>query len=145
MSSERWSVILRLANASFPRSRYADVSLIVRHHHERIDGEGYPDKIKAEDIPLISRIIAVADAYNAMTSDRPYRAAMGYTVARDRLLQAMGSQFFTDPVVTFLSILAEADDDYRELGDAALVQSLSQVHPRMDSPQPAPHSVRGLN
>ncbi len=92
---------------------YADVSHIVRHHHERMDGEGYPDRIKGDDVPLISRIIAVADAYNAMTSDRPYRSAMDYTVARDRLLQAMGSQFFTDPVVTFLSILAEADDDYR--------------------------------
>jgi HD-GYP domain-containing protein (c-di-GMP phosphodiesterase class II) len=92
---------------------YSDVSLIVRHHHERMDGEGYPDKIRGEQIPLISRIIAVADAYNAMTSDRPYRTAMEYTVARDRLLQAMGSQFFTDPVITFLSILAEADDEYR--------------------------------
>ena len=92
---------------------YADVSLIVRHHHERMDGEGYPDGIRGEQIPLISRIIAVADAYNAMTSDRPYRTAMEYRVARDRLLQAMGSQFFTDPVVTFLSILAEADDEYR--------------------------------
>ena len=59
---------------------YADVSVIVRHHHERMDGEGYPDKIRGEDIPLISRIIGVADAYNAMTSDRPYRAAMGYSL-----------------------------------------------------------------
>lgn len=92
---------------------YADVSLIVRHHHERMDGEGYPDGIRGAEIPLISRIIAVADAYNAMTSDRPYRLAMEYTVARDRLLQAMGSQFFTDAVVAFLSVLADADGDYR--------------------------------
>lgn len=92
---------------------YADVATIVRHHHERMDGEGYPDKIRGEGIPLISRIIAVADAYNAMTSDRPYRAAMPYNVARDRLLQAMGSQFYTDAVVAFLSILATASPDYR--------------------------------
>ena len=52
--------------------------IIVRHHHERMDGEGYPDKIRGDEIPLISRIIAVADAYNAMTSDRPYRGAMEY-------------------------------------------------------------------
>jgi HD-GYP domain-containing protein (c-di-GMP phosphodiesterase class II) len=78
-----------------------------------MDGEGYPDRIRGEEIPLISRIIGVADAYNAMTSDRPYRAAMEYVVARDRLLQAMGTQFFTDAVVAFLSILAEADFDYR--------------------------------
>jgi HD-GYP domain-containing protein (c-di-GMP phosphodiesterase class II) len=92
---------------------YADVSTIVRHHHERMDGEGYPDGIRGEEIPLISRIIAVADAYNAMTSDRPYRSAMEYIVARDRLLQAMGTQFFTDAVIAFMSILAEADLDYR--------------------------------
>ena len=62
---------------------------------------------------MVSRIIAVADAYNAMTSDRPYRAAMVYPAARDRLLQAMGSQFHTDAVVAFLSVLAESSEDYR--------------------------------
>ena len=92
---------------------YADIATIVRHHHERMDGEGYPDKIRGETIPLISKIIAVADAYNAMTSNRPYRAAMEYTIARDRLLQAMGSQFYTEAVVAFLSILSTASHDYR--------------------------------
>ena len=87
---------------------YSDVAIIVRHHHERMDGEGYPDKIRGDEIPLISRIIAVADAYNAMTSDRPYRSAMEYIVARDRLLQAMGSQFYTEAVVAFLAILSSA-------------------------------------
>lgn len=92
---------------------YADVARVVRHHHERLDGEGYPDKLRGEEIPLGSRIIAVADAYNAMTSDRPYRKAMDFGIARDRLLQAMGSQFFVEPVVAFLAVLAEATDDYR--------------------------------
>ena len=92
---------------------YADVATIVRHHHERMDGEGYPDGLRLEEIPMISRIIAVADAYNAMTSDRPYRKAMDYVVARDRLLQAMGSQFFVEGVVAFLAELSEADLAYR--------------------------------
>jgi HD-GYP domain-containing protein (c-di-GMP phosphodiesterase class II) len=92
---------------------YADVALIVRHHHERIDGHGYPDGILGPAIPTIARIIAVADAYNAMTSDRPYRPAMVYPAARDRLLQAMGSQFHTDAVVAFVSLLADATEDYR--------------------------------
>lgn len=92
---------------------YADIAKIVRHHHERLDGEGYPDRLRGDEIPVFSRIIAVADAYNAMTSDRPYRKAMQFEVARDRLLQAMGSQFFVEPVVAFLSVLAEATDDYR--------------------------------
>jgi hypothetical protein len=92
---------------------YADVARIVRHHHERVDGEGYPDGLRDDDIPLESRVIAVADAYNAMTSDRPYRKAMDYEIARDRLLQAMGSQFFTEPVIAFLAVLANADESYR--------------------------------
>ena len=61
---------------------YSEIATIVRHHHERIDGQGYPDGLADEDIPLVSRIIAVADAYNAMTSDRPYRDAMPSRVAR---------------------------------------------------------------
>jgi len=92
---------------------YDDIATIVRHHHERIDGHGYPDGIAGDEIPMVSRIIAVADAYNAMTSDRPYRPAMVYPAARDRLLQAMGSQFYTDAVVAFLSVLAESTEDYR--------------------------------
>lgn len=92
---------------------YDDIATIVRHHHERIDGHGYPDGIIGANIPMVSKIIAVADAYNAMTSDRPYRPAMVYPAARDRLLQAMGSQFHTDAVVAFLSVLAESSEDYR--------------------------------
>ena len=92
---------------------YADVALIVRHHHERIDGHGYTDGVLGPQIPTISRIIAVADAYNAMTSDRPYRPAMVYPAARDRLLQAMGSQFHTDAVVALVSLLADSSEDYR--------------------------------
>ena len=61
---------------------YAEIAKDRRHHHERWDGEGYPDKIAGEEIPLISRIISVADAYNAMTSDRPYRDAMPSRVAQ---------------------------------------------------------------
>lgn len=93
---------------------YADVARVVRHHHERIDGEGYPDRLPGPSIPLISKIIAVADAYNAMTSDRPYRKAMAYEIARDRLLQAMGSQFEPEVVVAFLAELAVRDSPYRE-------------------------------
>ena len=92
---------------------YSDVATIVRHHHERVDGEGYPDRLRGDAIPMLSRLIGVADAYNAMTSDRPYRKAMEYSVARDRLLQAMGSQFFTDAVVAFVSVLADSDESYR--------------------------------
>jgi len=92
---------------------YADVATIVRHHHERVDGEGYPDRIAADDIPLASKIIAVADAYNAMTSNRPYRDAMPSRVARLRLAQAVESQFDTTAVAAFEAILAGASEEYR--------------------------------
>jgi putative nucleotidyltransferase with HDIG domain len=92
---------------------YDDIATIVRHHHERIDGEGYPDGVRGEDIPLLSRVIAVADAYNAMTSHRPYREAMPSRVARLRLAQAVESQFDTSVVAAFEAILASANDSYR--------------------------------
>jgi putative nucleotidyltransferase with HDIG domain len=97
---------------------YSEISTIVRHHHERIDGQGYPDGLADEDIPPVSRIIAVADAYNAMTSDRPYRDAMPSRVARLRLAQAVDSQFDTAAVAAFEAILAGAEEDYRVGGRA---------------------------
>jgi HD-GYP domain-containing protein (c-di-GMP phosphodiesterase class II) len=92
---------------------YEEVAAIVRHHHERVDGRGYPDGLCGDNIPLISRIIAVADAYNAMTSDRPYRDAMPSRVARLRLAQAVESQFDTSVVAAFEALLAAADESYR--------------------------------
>jgi HD-GYP domain-containing protein (c-di-GMP phosphodiesterase class II) len=92
---------------------YAVISAVVRHHHERIDGNGYPDQLEGDTIPLLSRIIAVADAYNAMTSDRPYRDAMPSRVARLRLAQAVESQFDTSVVAAFEAILTTSSEDYR--------------------------------
>ncbi len=92
---------------------YSEIATVVRFHHERIDGQGYPDGLSDQAIPLVSRIIAVADAYNAMTSDRPYRDAMPSRVARLRLAQAVDSQFDTAVVAAFEAILAGADEEYR--------------------------------
>jgi putative nucleotidyltransferase with HDIG domain len=89
------------------------IGKIVRHHHERIDGEGYPDRLPESEIPLLSKVISVADAYNAMTSKRSYRDAMPSQVARLRLAQAVGSQFDTSVVAAFEAILATSDEDYR--------------------------------
>jgi putative nucleotidyltransferase with HDIG domain len=97
---------------------YSEIAAIVRHHHERVDGGGYPDGLDGSEIPRLSLIIAVADAYNAMTSDRPYRDAMPSRVARLRLAQAVGSQFDTSVVAAFEAILATAPESYR-LGERA--------------------------
>lgn len=92
---------------------YSETATIVRHHHERIDGFGYPDGLTGDEIPLISRIIAVADAYNAMTSHRPYREAMHSREARLRLAQAVDSQFDTAVVAAYEAILAGETEEYR--------------------------------
>lgn len=92
---------------------YGEIASIVRHHHERVDGGGYPDGLVGEQIPLLSRILAVADAYNAMTSQRPYRDAMPSQVARLRMAQAVESQFDTAVVAAFEAVLVGATSDYR--------------------------------
>jgi putative nucleotidyltransferase with HDIG domain len=76
---------------------------VVRSHHERWDGAGYPDRLAGEQIPLAARVFAVADTFDALTSDRPYRAAASFREARRVIAEAAGTQF--DPTV------AEAFDD----------------------------------
>jgi HD-GYP domain-containing protein (c-di-GMP phosphodiesterase class II) len=76
----------------------------VRSHHERPDGSGYPDGLKGEDVPLQSRIIAVADAFDAMVSDRPYRPALGVAGAREELVRSSGTQFDGRVVGAFLGL-----------------------------------------
>lgn len=108
---------------------YAEIALVVRHHHERVDGQGYPDGLADQEIPLLSRIIAVADAYNAMTSDRPYRDAMPSRVARLRLAQAVDTQFDTGVVAAFEAILASATDDYRVgRGEEFVLEEIETAH-----------------
>jgi HD-GYP domain-containing protein (c-di-GMP phosphodiesterase class II) len=102
---------------------YGEIALIVRHHHERVDGRGYPDGLVGDAIPLLSRIIAVADAYDAMTSDRPYRDAMASRVARLRLAQAVGTQFDTAVVAAFEAILADQGDLANSVARPALVSA----------------------
>jgi HD-GYP domain-containing protein (c-di-GMP phosphodiesterase class II) len=79
----------------------------VEHHHERYDGQGYPDALAGEQIPLTARILAVADAYDAMTSDRPYRTGIPQAEAEAILRQGVGSQWDPDIVETFLRIMPE--------------------------------------
>jgi putative nucleotidyltransferase with HDIG domain len=74
----------------------------IRHHHERWDGRGYPDGLAGTQIPLGARVIAVADAYDAMTSDRPYRAALSSEIALAELRRGAGSQFDPQVVEAFL-------------------------------------------
>jgi putative nucleotidyltransferase with HDIG domain len=88
-------------------SLFADVSRIIRHHHERWDGKGYPDGISGDEIPVGSRLIAVADTYDAMTTDRPYRAALTHQVAVDEIRRNAGSQFDPRAVDAFFKAIDE--------------------------------------
>jgi putative nucleotidyltransferase with HDIG domain len=106
---------------------YSEIADIVRSHHERIDGMGYPDGVHGEEIPLLARIIGVADAYDAMTSDRPYREALPNRVARMRLAQAVETQFDTTVVAAFEAILAGSDDDYRSGRGSSFMRERAQL------------------
>jgi putative nucleotidyltransferase with HDIG domain len=86
-----------------PIEKLKRVAKIIRHHQEKYDGTGYPDGLKGEDIPLESRIIAVVDAYHAMTSDRPYRKGLEESVALEELKANSGIQFDPHVVDAFVS------------------------------------------
>jgi putative nucleotidyltransferase with HDIG domain len=91
---------------------YAEIAQAVRHHHERFDGLGYPERLEGDAIPILARIVAVADSYSAMTSKRPYRDALSYAVARDRLEQAAGNQLDPEMVAIFTNLLDRASYAY---------------------------------
>ncbi len=79
---------------------------VIKHHHERFDGSGYPDALKGDEIPIGARILAIADAFDAMTSERPYRSALAFEEAIDDLRKSAGSQFDPELVGYFLKVLA---------------------------------------
>ena len=82
---------------------------VVRSHHEKVDGTGYPDGLKGEEIPLAARIISAADSYDAMTSDRPYRSALTREYAVSELRRCSGTQFDPEVVKAFIRVLEKAD------------------------------------
>lgn len=91
----------------------SDARHVVRSHHERWDGAGYPDRLARDEIPLAARVFAVADTFDALTSDRPYRAAASFTDARRVIAQAAGTQFDPDVAEIFSSIPDEALEQIR--------------------------------
>ncbi len=88
-----------------PLGNLRDIAQIIKQHHERFDGNGYPDRLKGGEICFEARIIAVADAYDAMTTDRPYRQALTKDDARKELILNSNKQFDTDIVTALLKVL----------------------------------------
>ena len=92
-------------------NEYPDLIIGARHHHERYDGGGYPDRLKGEEIPEIARIISVADAYDAMTSKRSYREPFTQEKVRDEIAGGAGTQF--DPrFAEIMEHLIDLDTEY---------------------------------
>ena len=93
-------------------------SAVAKHHHERYDGKGYPDKLSGEDIPLNARIVCIADSYDAMSSDRIYRKALSPDIIREELVKGRGTQF--DPVLLdeFLKLV---DDNKLKISDTLTI------------------------
>jgi len=86
---------------------FKEYALVARHHHERWDGKGYPDGLKGREIPTGARILAVADAYDAMTSNRPYRDAISPIEAAKEVVRCKGTQFDPEAVEAFIIALKE--------------------------------------
>lgn len=90
-------------------SMFKEVVPMVKCHHERVDGKGYPQGLKKEEIPFLARIISVADAFDAMISDRHYRSKLNFEEARSQLLQGAGTQFDEEIVNKFINELNDFD------------------------------------
>ena len=111
LSDEEWQILkshiekgYEIANSN---NELKCIAKDIRHHHERWDGKGYPDGLSGERIPFLSRIIAVVDAFDAMTNDRSYRPAMTVSKAKEELKRCAGSQFDPFIVAEFLKMLKE--------------------------------------
>ena len=89
-----------------------DLAIGARWHHERYDGTGYPDKKKGEEIPIEARIIAVADAYDAMTSNRSYRNYLAQDVVRQELVDYSGTQLDGEVAKAMIALIDE-DKEYK--------------------------------
>ena len=96
---------------------FKDILPIVKHHHERYDGRGYPSGLKGEDIPYLARIAAVADTFDAMTSKRSYRDALDLQFVKDEIKRCEGTQFDPQIAEVFLDILNNEYEKIVEIQD----------------------------
>lgn len=100
-----------LSNASI----FADIIPIVKHHHERYDGHGYPSRLAGKEIPYLARIVAVADTFDAMTSKRSYRQALDFDYTMNEIERCKGTQFDPEIADVFLDILRNEPEKISEI------------------------------
>lgn len=117
LSSAEWAVMRTHpvigAQIVAPMAFLTTTVELIRHHHERFDGSGYPDGLRGDEIPLSARIFSVADSFDAMTSDRPYRGSIGIERALAEIRGGAGTQFDPEVVRVFVEMIEEdpAGDD----------------------------------
>ena len=118
LSTEEFRAVAGHAEIGAAILRHVDfldeAMLIVRHHHERWDGSGYPDRLEGEQIPLAARVFAVADTLDALTTDRPYREKVSFAEARREILRGAGTQFDPAVIAAYETI---GDDTFARLGE----------------------------
>jgi len=114
LNSTDWAIIKQHSQKSIellaPLKLSSNILSYIQHHHEHYDGTGYPDGLAGGQIPLGARIIAISDAYDSMTSNRPYRKPLSTDEAKDELLKYSGKQFDPDLVSVFIDVLKEMEE-----------------------------------
>jgi len=109
LSDEEWKImkqhpVIGAEKVLMPNASLRDLIPIVKYHHERVDGKGYPEGLKNDEIPLGAKIVSIADTYHALTSDRPYRKGLSIDKALSILEEGSGTQWDTDLLRTFINI-----------------------------------------
>lgn len=151
LSEEEWKILrshtekgYEIANSN---NELKEIAEEIRHHHERWDGKGYPDGLSRESIPLLSRVIAVVDAYDAMINDRAYRNAMSVSQAMEELKRCAGSQFDPFIVSEFLRMLKEnPPEEGADISKAEETKALNNAYSvnmdshKEESVHPVPYS-----
>ena len=131
LSEEEWSILRSHARKGYDIARsnneLRDIAEEILHHHERWDGRGYPDGLSRESIPILSRVIAVVDAYDAMTNNRSYRAAMPPSKALEELRRCAGTQFDPYIVAEFLQMMKDMPQEAKEQIETAQATSAVSV------------------
>jgi HD-GYP domain-containing protein (c-di-GMP phosphodiesterase class II) len=126
LSDEEWQLVRQHPDFGFRLARmipgYSGIAQVIRQHHERYDGLGYPDRLAARDIRIESRVLAVCDSWAAMRADRPYQSALSEDQAREELRAGRGTQFDPDIADLFL-----------DLHHRGLVGDLQRIRPEQDA------------
>ena len=122
LNDEEWKIMKSHSeqgyNILMNAKSFEMVADVVRSHHERFDGKGYPDGLKGTDIPLGARIIAIADSIDAMISDRPYRKGMATSICKDQIIKNIGMMY--DPIIAEI-VVGHWDEVIKSREDESII------------------------